>query len=613
MDNKRTKSWLELNGFLDKGQKEIEDSNNNIIKNTYSIKVNPSDPDSKEKAVAFLEDFYYANGRPLLQGEYDRSNDLTAAFIYSANKGYKFFFLSKANKQENNYPWGENVIISFEFSSTKVNTANRFKNCFDDISNYHFEKTKNELKFQMKRYDLKFGYNSAGKSGGNMTVINIDNNNHKNLIGYLSVFDSRAFKNNCHIIRVPVQDVTPEKDALINALPHNLLVYGAPGTGKSHLINEKLKEYKMNIKNKIDELEAKIQSSSTNKEKEEIKDSNELDELVSNYNNDTYYTRVTFYEDYTYEAFVGCYKPMPEEITDTINKEGSINEKWNIKGKRVTYGFVAGPFINILVRALNYPQNEYFIIIEELNRANAASVFGDMLQLIDRKKNGESRYEISPTYELKEYLRKHLRVFNGTIKIPSNLHVWATMNSADQGVFPIDSAFKRRWSFYYMDLNNPWDINISLPEGTYTWESIRNAINEKILDNDGIDEDRCIGSHFFSEEEIEQINNYKSQTKGLKINPFVDKLISYLRMDVFRHNPSFIFKKCEGMSSLSMSEIRKHFDSGKILDIFKIDENKFIKQEIETINKDDNSGAGKEAAIVSAQNSTSSTSNPVTS
>jgi len=136
---------------------------------------------------------------------------------------------------------------------------------------------------------------------------------------------------------------------------------------------------------------------------------------------------------------------------------------------RVTYRFVPGPFVSMLARALasklNGEETKYVLIIDELNRANAASVFGDVFQLLDRD-GGVSTYEITVSDAFANYLLQEvssrLNEVNAEamglesfkrIKLPDNMYIWATMNSADQGVFPIDSAFKRCWSFLYMDID----------------------------------------------------------------------------------------------------------------------------------------------------------------
>ena len=108
--------------------------------------------------------------------------------------------------------------------------------------------------------------------------------------------------------------------------------------------------------------------------------------------------------------------------------------------------------MRILKKAMENPNEPYLLIIEEINRANVAAVFGDVFQLLDRNEINESEYDIETSQDMRRYLNKD------KIKFPSNLFIWATMNSADQGVFPIDTAFKRRWDFKYFSINSGEDL-----------------------------------------------------------------------------------------------------------------------------------------------------------
>ncbi|WP_298500871.1 AAA family ATPase, partial [uncultured Methanobrevibacter sp.] len=216
----------------------------------------------------------------------------------------------------------------------------------------------------------------------------------------------------------------------------NSIYFGAPGTGKS---------FDLNI------------------------DKNNL--LKNNENN---YERVTFHPDYSYANFVGTYKPVPV-------------------GDSITYKYVPGPFMRILKKALQKPFEPFLLIIEEINRANVAATFGDVFQLLDRDENYESEYPIDASEDAKDYLNKD------KIKLPSNLFIWATMNSADQGVFPMDTAFKRRWDFKYFSINHNEglieDTNVNLNNINVKWNDLRKAINDELLSYK-INEDKCIGPFF---------------------------------------------------------------------------------------------------------------------
>ena len=188
--------------------------------------------------------------------------------------------------------------------------------------------------------------------------------------------------------------------------PHNRIVFGAPGTGKSNRL--------------------------------------ENDKVVFGQN----FERVTFHPNYSYAQFVGTYKPVP--VKELVN---------GVETTTITYKYVPGPFMRTYVKAIrsikeNNPK-PYLLLIEEINRANVAAVFGDVFQLLDRA-NGQSEYEIETSEDMRAYLAQELKGKESDyerIRIPKNMYLWATMNSADQGVFPMDTAFKRRWNFEYIGIN----------------------------------------------------------------------------------------------------------------------------------------------------------------
>jgi len=191
---------------------------------------------------------------------------------------------------------------------------------------------------------------------------------------------------------------------------------------------------------------------------------------------------------------------------------------------------VPGPFLELLIEAKENDTENFMLIIEEINRANVSSVFGDVFQLLDRDKNGESEYDIDFNSEISTYLASH--GISGKIRIPDNLFIWATMNSADQGVMPLDAAFKRRWSFEYLSI----DANKSQIVGRkiifqgieYSWNKFRVEINNALKDL-LVPEDKLLGPFFMSENEL--INE-----AAIK-----NKLLLYLRDDVVRHNPTNLF------------------------------------------------------------------------
>lgn len=253
--------------------------------------------------------------------------------------------------------------------------------------------------------------------------------------------------------------------------PRNRIVFGAPGTGKSYSLNKETKAF-----NQIE--------------------------------------RVTFYPSFSYSQFVGCYKPIME-------------------GKNISYSFVPGPFLRTYVDAVKDPSKNYLLIIEEINRADAASVFGDVFQLLDRDQYGNSVYSISASEDIKKYL-KEKEINSDKLSIPSNMYIWATMNSADQGVFPMDTAFKRRWDFLYFDLDGkPIEDNANCPVKKDNWEDIRKAINNWLCEKK-INEDKHLGKYFLDA-------GVNVEEKDFR-DAFKNKVLMYLYEDAARAFRSELFE-----------------------------------------------------------------------
>ena len=386
---------------------------------------------------------------------------------------------------------------------------------------------------------------------------------------YFTCSDSRTYKDTVDVTKWIATEMH-KNNAKDLDLPHNLLIYGAPGTGKSHYIDDKFKNDFYPVPKDEDERKKYIKNLEENIKKEynnepfTIPKNADIEATIKN----EFFTRVTFYEDYSYENFVGCYKPIK-------------------KDDKITYEFEAGPFIDIYNKAKKNPDKPYLLSIEEINRANAAAVFGDLFQVLDRDNKGNSEYSVKPEAALNKYLAEHLKDYDydGTISLPSNLYIWATMNSADQGVHVLDSAFKRRWQFLYMDIDNSEsaakiddDIYLPVKDGIRKckWNQFRKAIN-KVLKDNKIEEDRWVGAWFFKKGELDLIEKFytnKDNTK-LKPNPLVDKLLAYLLQDVVKMNKDILFKT----DYHNMSSIRKDLSNSNspknIFDILniKIDEN----------------------------------------
>lgn len=288
------------------------------------------------------------------------------------------------------------------------------------------------------------------------------------------------------------------------------IFYGAPGTGKSHTINEETKD----------------------------------EDVI----------RTTFHPDTDYSTFVGAYKPTTKEVElrdlfgHKIVENGEI-----VKEDRIVYEFVAQSFLQAYVSGWKKyananggePQKQY-LVIEEINRGNCAQIFGDLFQLLDRNDKGFSDYPIKADADMKRQLQKAFKglgiaqkdkinalykgkdvvsqVLDGDILLlPNNLYIWATMNTSDQSLFPIDSAFKRRWGWTYMPISNAekgWTIDVD--GSKYDWWQFLKKINEKIGSTTN-SEDKKLG-YFFC----------KAQNGVISAKTFVGKVIFYLWNDVFK-------------------------------------------------------------------------------
>lgn len=235
-------------------------------------------------------------------------------------------------------------------------------------------------------------------------------------------------------------------------------------------------------------------------------------EIKTNYCDDeSRMERVVFHPDYTYSDFVGQIMPT------------------NIEG-HITYPFVPGPFTRILRKAVTNPDIDYFLIIEEVNRGNAPAIFGEIFQLLDRK-DGESEYGISNADIAESVYNDPHRL----VKIPSNLYLLATMNTADQNVFTLDTAFKRRWTMRSIPNDfSQCDLSaIEICGSGVTWRSFAETINDLIIDLSGDNlggEDKRLGAYFVTRSEL---SNSAS---------FGEKVLMYLWNDAFKYNHDRVFR-----------------------------------------------------------------------
>ena len=289
-----------------------------------------------------------------------------------------------------------------------------------------------------------------------------------------------------------------------------------------------------------------------------------------------YLERVTFHPNYSYAQFVGTYKP----VKSVLNPED------------ITYEYIPGPFMKVYVNAKKNPDKKFLLLIEEINRANVAAVFGDVFQLLDRKADGNSEYPISASEDQKLYLESY-GIKETEISIPSNMYIWATMNSADQGVLPMDAAFKRRWDFEYIDINENenWNYKIPVPvDGKVKWNVLRKAINDKLKKIPGVNEDKLLGPYFISKSKLDSIQDATPEKEAAFIETFMSKVLMYLYEDVCKMRPTALFdvQLEDGQTKPHYSDICKAYTENGIA-IFG-----FKKDEIETKYKSPSSGAVSE-------------------
>lgn len=270
----------------------------------------------------------------------------------------------------------------------------------------------------------------------------------------------------------------------------NVVVYGTPGCGKSYYVQNKLL----------------AQFGIANDEQHRI--------------------RTTFYQDYTNTDFVG--QIIPKVKAD----------------KSVTYEFNPGPFALALKMAIKQPNEAVALIIEELNRGNAASIFGDIFQLLDRNEKGQSQYKIT-NVNLQDYLNDQFKEQNvcfDYIVIPSNLYIVATMNTSDQNVFTLDTAFKRRWKFEKLPnvFANDHEYAKYFVPGMekVTWEELVNKINRFIVSraDELSSEDKQLGVYFIGKDSL--CENLDEVTNENKKREFAYKLLEYLWDDVAKYSHS---------------------------------------------------------------------------
>ena len=365
-------------------------------------------------------------------------------------------------------------------------------------------------------------------------------------------------------------DEPQETQTAKNAQPLQVIYYGAPGTGKSFTI----------------------------------------DDMTDDENS----VRITFHPDSDYASFVGAYKPTMEDVPISATyqtKEGSYGEyltkteKHPGTERKIVYKYVPQAFLKAYVAAWSNLDTPYFLIIEEINRGNCAQIFGDLFQLLDRNNAGSSSYAIHADEDITQFLSDDDKGFaslsddqkdaictfvlhkdNGKIQavgqdilngklllLPPNLYIWATMNTSDQSLFPIDSAFKRRWNWKYMPIEyhpidkktqQPIDWRFQIGENIYSWGQFLSKINPEIYTLTE-SSDKQMG-YFFAKPD--------NATGIISEDVFLNKVLFYLWTDVFKDFDvsSELFKNKKANRSFRFTDFFEDPEAlGNFIDNFNLD------------------------------------------
>lgn len=306
-----------------------------------------------------------------------------------------------------------------------------------------------------------------------------------------------------------------------------IIFYGAPGTGKSHRIDNDSR----------------------------VTDDNTI--------------RTTFHPDTDYSTFVGAYKPTMDDVpvnaivgTTVHHAKRVDNEK--VYEKKIVYKYVPQAFLKAYVAAWSDLDKPFFLVIEEINRGNCAQIFGDLFQLLDRNNTGSSSYSIHADEDIARFLAEDEKGFANLAEekkeairsfvlvkdsgkteaigkailsgekllLPPNLYIWATMNTSDQSLFPIDSAFKRRWNWEYIPIDyyaKDWQFQIG--EKRYSWSDFLLRINPLIYTLTQ-SSDKQMG-YFFAKADKKTDDSLK-ENNLISEKVFLNKVLFYLWNDVFK-------------------------------------------------------------------------------
>ena len=418
-------------------------------------------------------------------------------------------------------------------------------------------------------------------------------------------------------------DIKGEKKGAKLPFSRNRIIFGAPGTGKSHSLEQERENnfaddcyervtfhpnssYAQFVGTYKPTMTVKETDSSLTDEQKQIlsilKDKNrsgqeKYDLLYDKFRDDSDLTRlpllIGIYSDdeFRTKKADGSYTANDNGVERNHGRavRPYINLNLDCVKEEITYEYTPGPFMRIYTAAKQNPSQNFLLLIEEINRANVAAVFGDVFQLLDRDENGNSEYPVAVSEDIKKYLAKN-GIHEDELKIPSNMYIWATMNSADQGVFPMDTAFKRRWEFEYIGIDENedkvkgYEIPISATKKV-NWNDLRKAINNKLITL-GINEDKLLGPFFLSKMILDSALDRRMDFVRL----FESKVLVYLFEDAAKMKAKQLFNVDE--KKFIYSEVCKKFEL-EGLKVFKFNEEDVVEEHDIAIKKDDASYDGK--------------------
>lgn len=435
-------------------------------------------------------------------------------------------------------PWRDNGSIYFSDPVANANSTVQTKPLFSTLSKI-----------------IKWANQPTLNNLNSDNRISITPDSLENAINKLNaVADSFIPHSNSKIVKSPLDE------------PLQVIYYGAPGTGKSFTIDDKTDD-----KNSV---------------------------------------RTTFHPDSDYASFVGAYKPTMENVPINSIYGESVQFATGKNGhpgteKKIVYKYVPQAFLKVYVAAWSNLDTPYFLIIEEINRGNCAQIFGDLFQLLDRNNAGSSSYAIHADEDITQFLssdskgfaslsdeqKDAIRAFelhkdngktqavgqdilNGKLLLlPPNLYIWATMNTSDQSLFPIDSAFKRRWNWKYMPIEyhpidkktqQPIDWNFQIGDNIYSWGQFLSKINPEIYTLTK-SSDKQMG-YFFAKAD--------NTTGIISEEVFLNKVLFYLWTDVFKDFDvsSELFKNKKANRSFRFTDFFEDPEAlGNFIDNFNLD------------------------------------------